>query len=100
MSHGKWENITQIKRANKALGHHFFDRDAMTFFRSRVYPHVYGGRFFITSEQFVAGDGEEFPREYTVREARPDGTIDTVDMPKFKALADATARVEILVRSV
>jgi hypothetical protein len=92
-----YKTVAEIRSANKALGHHFFDKDTMEFFRSAVYNDVYGGRYFITSEQFVASDGEAFPREYTIREAHDDGSIETVDLPKYQSLADAQARIEIFI---
>ena len=74
-----FKSVSEIKRANVALGHHFFDADAMAFFRSRVEDggKVYGGRYFITSEQFEFR-GEKFERRYTLRRANDDGSIETV----------------------
>lgn len=70
--------IGQIKRLNHLAGGHFFDRDTLQFFNSRVHDTVYGGRYFITSEQFVAHDGTAEPRMYTVRRFNDDGSIDTM----------------------
>lgn len=67
-------NITAIKRANKEIGHHFFSKGALRFFNSTVYPRVYGGRYFVTSE-FSSGTA---PVRYTVRGAEPNGAIKTV----------------------
>lgn len=72
-----FNNITEVKKANKAKGQHFFDRDALTFFGSTVYPELYtvaGRQFFITRE-------DNFKRSqkfYTIREVLPDGDIETV----------------------
>lgn len=72
----RWYNsISDIKQANKELGHSFFSPDAMEFFGSKVLPTVYDGRFFITSEQDNFSNGA---RKYTVREAKSDGSIDTI----------------------
>jgi hypothetical protein len=79
-----FRSIEQVKRANVALGHHFFDPDTLRFFRSRVGSTVYGGRWFVTSEQ---GPGDV--RRYTVREAMPDGSIATVE--PFNALSYSEA---------
>lgn len=72
--------IAQVKAANKARGHHFFDRDAMRFFDSRIETRgaLIGDRFFVTSEQFHGSDGYSAPRMFTVREAMADGSIETV----------------------
>ncbi|MEN6425990.1 MAG: hypothetical protein ABFE13_11540 [Phycisphaerales bacterium] len=60
-------SIDDIKSRNRARGHHFFEPGTMRFFRSRVLDGVEGGRFFITSERFVASDGSSPGRRYTVR---------------------------------
>lgn len=60
--------IEDIKRLNSELGGHFFDRDAMRFFNSRVLsrvmvlPYDNGELYFVTSERF-----EDVPRKYTLR---------------------------------
>lgn len=77
-----FKNITAIKAANKAIGHNFFSPDTMRFFNSHVYPGVIGGRFFVTSEQFVGSDGVAAPRQFTVRRAADNGAVDTVGMNK------------------
>lgn len=63
--------IREIKEANRAAGHHFFEPSTMRFFNSRILRGVIGGRYFVTSEKFDEG----YPRLYTVRECRPDGDI-------------------------
>lgn len=60
--------IEEIVRHNIQIDDHFFDKSAMRVFSSRILPTVYGGRFFVTSEQdkqrYGTWDGE---RRYTVR---------------------------------
>lgn len=73
-----YRTIQEIKAANKAAEQHFFDEDTMRFFRSRVESGVIGGRYFITSEQFVGSDEIAQPRRYTIRVARENGHVDTV----------------------
>lgn len=69
--------IQEIRSANAAGDHHFFDLDTMRFFRSRILPTVYqgkGGIFFVTSEQPPQGK-----RAYSVRQFRPaTGSVETV----------------------
>lgn len=62
--------ISDIKRANKNAGQHWFEPATMRFFNSRVGSRVIEGRYFISSEQFN-GDTE---RLYTIREAVNGGT--------------------------
>ena len=73
--------IADLKRSS--LAGHFFDRNTMDFFNSRIESGIYrtGPRtgYFVTSELF-----EEDPRDYTVRRYGPEnsvpwGGISTVD---------------------
>lgn len=48
-------NITEIKRANKAAGLHWFEPETLDFFKSRISGEVYegpGGVYFVTSERY------------------------------------------------
>jgi hypothetical protein len=80
---GPYRTVADVKRANAAIGHHYFDRETLRFFGSRVGSTVYGGRYFVTSERDEA-ISSRFPaawngeRRYTVREAADDGSISTV----------------------
>jgi hypothetical protein len=60
---------------------HFFDRDTMRFFKSRISDVVYNNDFavyFVTSEQFVS-TGYAKKRAYTVRRYdKKEKTIETV----------------------
>lgn len=80
-THGGHWTIADIKAANRAIGGHFFDRDTIRFFASRVLDTVYegpGGVFFVTSEQFRGSTHTE-PRNYTVRKFDPEtGSVDTM----------------------
>lgn len=77
--------IEEIKRRNARAGFHFFDRDTMRFFRSRIAPGVlHAGNqnvynIFITSEQYSS----TAPRLYTVRHLTDDGDI--VNLSEFQA---------------
>ena len=72
-------DIDQIKAANKAKGHHFFDRDTMRFFRGRVTDNVYpiqnDGALFVHSIH----NPDLGPRQYRVAWCRADGSVDSVD---------------------
>lgn len=81
-----FNTIGEIREFARDHGSHFFDSDTMRFFRSRVLRTVFGGRYFVTSEQFVmrayAG-----PRRYTVRAVTSDGNVTTIG--EFQAYATA-----------
>lgn len=80
--------ISEVRTANRAIGHHFFDVSTMRFFASRVESALYAGRFFITSEK--AGFNTE-RRKYTVREVLDDGEVRTYrdTFNKFSDIEDA-----------
>lgn len=71
-----YTSLQEIKDANRRAGYHWFDTCATGFFGSRYGSTIYGGRYFISSEPFAW----EGPRVYTIREALPDGSIDTVSL--------------------
>ena len=87
---GPWTSIADIRKANEEAEHHFFDRDTLKFFDSRIERTIYGGRFFLTSEQFHGTDGYSGSRRWTVRAARDDGNITT--MGEFNELSRDAAR--------
>ncbi len=94
-----YKTISEIKAQNKANGYYFFSPDTMRFFNGKTHRGVYGGKYFVTSEQFVSLSGVKQPRKYTIRMAHSDGAIDTVDtFQKFSTLDQAVShiRYEIL----
>ena len=74
----RYESMQQVRAANAAAGGHWFDADALRFFGSRISDTLYGGRFFVSSEQDRNGSAWDGARRYTVREALPGGRIETV----------------------
>ena len=81
------ETMEDVKAANIAAGQYWFSEDTMHFFRSRVESELHHGRFFVTSEQCPWGD---YPRLFTIREARADGSVDTYgEFQGFETLEDA-----------
>ena len=64
--------IETIAKANTDAGGHFFDERTISFFKAKVLPTVYGGKYFITSD--VTPDG----KRYSVREALSSGLIKLV----------------------
>lgn len=77
--------ISDIKRKNKAAGRHFFDRDTLAFFKSVVYPTVYGNGYFVTRETNPSGQ-----TRYTIRKADASGNIKTIgEFHSYRTLEDA-----------
>lgn len=74
-----YKTIEEIKEANKAIGHYFFNPNTMKAWASRVLSTVYGGRYFVTSEL----NYDKTKRVYTVRECI-DGDCHTVEFNSEK----------------
>jgi len=89
----KFQTIQDIRCACYNAGSHWFDKGAMSFFRSKIYPHVYngpGGIFFVSSE--ASGFNDE-TRRYSVRQFHPeDADITTLgEFTGHSTLEDARA---------
>jgi hypothetical protein len=71
-------NILDIKRANAAKGFHFFDKNSMAFFNSKIEGRIFegsGGVFFVTSE----AQDMSHARMFTVRNFNSEsGEVKTV----------------------
>ena len=70
--HGPYKSIAAIRRANNELGHYWFDPRTLQYFASVIYPHVYGGYLFVTSEKVSQ---EDSARRYHIRRADDRGCI-------------------------
>ena len=100
-----YNNLTQIKRANKAAGSYWFSPDTLRFFNSKfparcVYP-VRDGAFFISSEYskgvyISTGWIPDGPLRWTLRFADDKGGISTVgEFQQYESLEEAkTAAVK------
>lgn len=64
---GPWDTTGDMELANKQAGQYYFDANTKRAFRSRIYPGVFYGRFFIDSTQFVSSRGDKAPRRYKIR---------------------------------
>lgn len=90
-----FENISQIKKLNEAIGHHWFSDDTMRFFSCEVLPTIYGGKYFISSEEDTYCNYE---RKFTIRIAYANGNIDTVG--KFQEYETAEQAIEAVTEIV
>jgi hypothetical protein len=70
-----FNTLSEVKQANREAGQHWFDFESMNFFGSKVYPTLYGGKYFVSSEYTGF---EKVTRAFSVREAHEDGSIGTV----------------------
>lgn len=69
---GQYQSIEEIKEANRKRGGSFFDPETVEHFQTIVYPEVYGGELFITSDINV---NETTERVYSVRRCYEFGGI-------------------------
>jgi hypothetical protein len=65
--------MSAVKRYVASTGSHYFDADAVRFFRGKTDGQLFGRRFWVESRKFVAHDGPSFPREYQVAWVTPVG---------------------------
>lgn len=79
--------MAQAKAIYKATGKHFFDRDTMAFWGSRIETEPYKNRCFVTSEN----NFDSTKRLYTVRQFGEDyQTINTVgEFQQYATKSDA-----------
>lgn len=61
--------ITELKRRNAEIGHFFFSKDTMKFFKSKIESKIIDGKYFITSEV------ESKIRVYKIREFKQTGEV-------------------------
>lgn len=95
-----FKTINEIKERSQQAGNHFFDKETMEFFDSRIGRSVFGGRYFITSEQFHHSDGSH-PRKWTVREAHDNGDITTVgEYQQYATSHDAVKAAQTLAKEL
>lgn len=66
-------SISDVKQANKDNGNHFFSKDTMGFFDSIIYPYIYKGCYFITSEK-----GPYKKRKFNVKLVNKNGSVNTI----------------------
>ena len=90
----QFENMEQIKEANRKNGHYWFSPGTMQFFNSIVESELLEGGFFITSEKFK----KDSPKRYTIRQITNNkGQIKTAGkFQDFKTLQSARKGVEKL----
>lgn len=79
-----FHNTEQLRQLAADVGNHFFDRDALRFFGSRIGSDVFAGRYFVTSERDSSGAVWNGERRYTVRSySYADGRLDIDTVGEF-----------------
>lgn len=70
----EFTSIPAVKAAFNAAGSYWFSAGAMKFFNTKIESSLIGGRYFITSERYEAGEPKLFNIRKVVRES--DGRLD------------------------
>lgn len=86
--HYTYKTLADVRAANRATDNHWFSRPTMRFFNTVIHGGLRRGRYFITSESDMIN-----PRRlFTIREAMPDGSINTVGgFQAYRTLSAARA---------
>ena len=89
-------NTTELAQEATRLGSHWFAPNTMRFFRSRVSRQVFGGKYFISSEDTSSPFYPDV-RKYSVRSFRIEGDefiIDTIG--EFRQYATRSAAMSAI----
>lgn len=87
-----FKNITEIKRANKALGHHWFTHDPVSNYR--VETKVLGGHYWVES----ANNFDQTARVFFAVAADPSGAVSYLHgAERFAFLDDARAIIDAII---
>jgi hypothetical protein len=87
-----YKNFTEIRRANKAIGHHWFEVDPTRNHRRETV--LLGGRYWVESRDNFDGTA----REYLAVAADPNGRVSYLHgAQRFATLAQARAIIDTII---
>jgi hypothetical protein len=82
---GLFKNLSELKAFHKEKGGHFFDRQTMKFFSTKIESTLIGGKYFIYSNKMPYYD-----RYYKIAEAYPSGNVFPLEnSPQFESKVKA-----------
>jgi len=85
MNATQFKSIAEVKKANKAIGQYWFNKETMAFFDSKIESKLIEGQYFISSEYSPWGG-----KKYTIRIVSPIGAVDTVgEFGKYETKEEA-----------
>jgi hypothetical protein len=97
------QTIKQIEEANRAIGQHWFSRESMRFFNTKIESPVFFTdrvSYFVSSEQDPEGVAWFGNRRFTIRIVHPDGNVDTWgDFGQFFNVEEARIAILDLIRA-
>jgi len=89
---GNYKSLSQFRQFNYQQGNHWFDRDTMKMFGTRLIGDMLGGCVFITSDHDYKRD-----RKYSIRLAMASGSVYSYAFAHYDTLRDARKEVKWLV---
>ena len=89
---GSFNSIYEVKSNNRNNGYNWFSPDTLRWFNGKVYDVLYGGCVFVSSEKDIPFRGSVPQREYSVRVAMDNGTIERYGVYNTKRQADREAQ--------
>ena len=94
-----FEDMDQLRLANRAAGEDFFDKTGVENLCTRVETYLIGGQYFVTSELDPA-DPTHRDRRCSVRRALPSGRIETVgDFQAYESIPAAQQAIRKIMGS-
>lgn len=88
--------IADVKKKNKEINNHWFERSTMKFFNSIIESELIADKYFITSERFEP----HMPKLYSVNEALPNGEINIKsEFQEFKTKKEALTFIKSLLKN-
>jgi hypothetical protein len=81
---GNYKSISSFRQFNYQQGMHWFDRDTMKFFSTRLIGDMLGGCVFVTSDHNYKRD-----RKYSIRLAMASGSVHSYAFAHYDTLSEA-----------
>jgi hypothetical protein len=92
---GNYKSLSQFRQFNYQQGFHWFDRDTMKMFGTRLIGDMLGGCVFITSDHNYKRD-----RKYSIRMAMESGSIHSYAFVEYDTLSEARKEAKWLVQAL
>lgn len=88
----EFSSVPQMKVAVSNSGSHWFDKDTMSFFNSKIETGILQKRFFITSERMETTEPKKYTIRYFVRDYEGVPSLECFcvgEFQQFDSVADA-----------
>ena len=89
---GSFNSIYEVKSNNRNNGYNWFSPETLRWFNGKVYDVLFGGCVFVSSEKDIPFRGSVPQRQYCVRVAMDNGSIERYGIYDTKRQADRDAQ--------